>query len=93
MADQPETKVPNILLAQLPILATRVLLWPLRFPSLLMSMNVGHTAAALGGVGAAYYFFGNPLEVRDMALLKGYLLAGVVQTAVLEMGTVDTQLM
>lgn len=93
MAEQPETKIPNILEPRLPILVGRVLTWPLAFPALLTSMNVGHTTAAVAGIGAAYYFFGNPLEVEGLALAKGYLTAGVVQTAFLQLGTVDTQLM
>lgn len=93
MADQPQTRVPNILLPTLPELAVQIITWPLSFPYLITSLNVGMTVSAVAGVGAAYYLYGSPFEASSLDLLKGYLVAGTVQTLGLQVGTVTNQYM
>ena len=70
-----------------------VLMWPAFFIPQVTSGKYVESASAVGGVVAAYYMFGNPLEASWTDIAYGYLLAGSIQTAGLVIGTSQSQMM
>ena len=75
---------PRPLVGGIPIaeLAKEVLTWPLYTPFYVASGQVGYTVAGVAGIGAAYYLFGNPMDLDYASMAQQYFTAGVIQTVI-----------